>query len=821
KENYRCTFQFEKETPTTILTYLLRNAPVAFQISKDRQQIVLVQQERNLVTVSGFIQDEKSGERLIGANIIDLLTGQGTASNEYGFFSLTLPEGVLELRISYLGYTAQYDRIFIKESQQKIYNLKSNLTLEEIVVLGRLPQGNQTLLQSGSKQDIDMESLSALPTLGGEVDVMRMMDMLPGVQSGPEGVGGLHVRGGNADQNLVLIDGVPIYNGSHLLGIYSMFNDFSVQKASLQKSDFDTRHGGRLSSVMDIRLREGNQQEYHGGIGLGLLTTKAYVEGPIQKGKSSFMVSGRRLFWDWLLSLIINNSELTDLQYLKFYFYDWNAKVNYTLSDKDRFYLSFFRGGDIFEFNDEYGGLYNGPRPSKSISNIVVDWDNTVLSARWNHIYNDRLFSNSTLTFSKFDFRFRNYEHTYFTDTLETDLLFFDQNISSIIDYTLKTDFDFYLSPEHLIKFGGAYIHHLFKVSTASVSSFSVTNPPEEIDFDIVSDPEKLQAIYPLQTSRSNELVAYIEDNYQLSPNWKIKGGLYNAAFIVPNKTWFSFQPRLTILGKLHPKLNWETSISRMNQFLHLVTGSNIGLPSDLWVPATENVAPQKATQVSSGINFDSQSGFKFSLEGYYKKMDNILTFAVNNENPIPTEVNNWEDEVIVGEGWGYGLESFFAFNKGKSTGQISYTLSWAERLYPELNNGKKYPFKYDRRHFIKTSYLYRFSEKFQMGLNWVYGTGNPFTAKEGEFSIPGYGEFDLFTSRNAVRLPAYHRADLSFNFIKKKKKGVRVWNVSIYNIYNHQNPFWIYQTTEDGVLRTKQLSILPFFPSFTYSYQF
>lgn len=822
EENYLCTYAFHKEPLLNILEYLLRNAPVAYQLSNKNEQIILVKKQKELVTLSGFIQDANSGERLIGANIIDLVSGQGIASNEYGFFSLTLPEGVVELRVSYLGFTPVYERLFLHQNRSKTYSLSSSLTLQEVVIRGRSDKGQQTLLQTGSKQDVDMEHLAALPTLGGEVDVMRIMDLLPGVQSGPDGVGGLHVRGGNADQNLVLIDGVPIYNGSHLLGIYSMFNDFSVQKASLQKSDFDTRYGGRLSSVMDIRLKEGNQQEYHCGIGLGLLTTKAYFEGPVQKGKSSFMLSGRRLFWDIFLRLIVGNLESSDLQYLRFYFYDWNAKVNYTLSEKDRFYLSFFRGGDIFEFNDEVSGLNNNPRPVTLINNIAVDWDNTVLSARWNHVFTDRLFANSTLTFSKFDFRYRNYDHSFYQDTTETERLFFDQNISSIVDYTLKTDFDYYLSPAHLIKFGGAYIHHLFKTTTTSLNTSDLQSGfPQALSFEDISDPDKLQDAFKPTQTRANELVVYLEDNFKINPTWTLKGGLYSAVFLVQDKTWFSLQPRLSLRAQLHPTLHWETSVSQMTQFLHLVTGSNIGLPSDLWVPATANVAPQNATQVSSGFNFTDQNGIKLSLEGYYKKMNNILNFSANDESPIPSEVSNWEEEVVVGEGWGYGIETFFAINRGKNTGQLSYTLSWAERRFRALNDGKRFPFRYDRRHFLKLSYLYKFSEKFQVGFNWVYGTGNPYTLKEGEFSLPGYGQFDIYTPQNSVRLPAYHRGDLSLNFIKEKEKGTRTWNISIYNFYNRQNPFWIFQVTENGVTKTQQLSILPFLPSFTYSYQF
>jgi hypothetical protein len=819
KTDTRCNINVTNADLGQVLDRILKDQWVAYEISADRKQVVLFQKTRKLVTLSGFIEDKNSGEKLIGANIIDQISGIGTATNEYGFFSLTFLENEVHLRISYLGYSTLYFKKNIQENLEQNFQLKPNLTLEEVIVTGTLPGMEPGNLQKGGFQEINVEEMAALPTLGGEVDVMRMMDLLPGVQTGPDGIGGLHVRGGNADQNLVLLDGVPVYNGAHLLGVYSMFNDFSIQKASLQKSDFDARHGGRLSSVMDIRMREGNKKEYHGGVGLGILTTKATFEGPIQKDKSSFMLSGRRVFWDWLIGAALNNSSgLNDDQFLKYFFYDWNAKVNHSFSQKDRVFLSFFRGGDKFEYGD--GSDEFSTQDFKS--NVAVNWDNSILAARWNHVFSGRLFANSTFNFSRFNFRFRNYDHSFDRDSMQSSNLFFDLNLSSIIDYTLKTDLDYYYSPEHLVKLGGIITLHNFEATSVSAGSLGFDEGTfGNFDFGTRSDPDKLQEQYLPSKISAVEAAVYIEDNYEVNDWLALKAGMFFTGFFVEDKTYLSFQPRLSSYVNILKGLSWQTSYSRMSQFLHLVTGSNIGLPSDLWVPATNKIAPQEAWQVSSGLNYSDEKGLQASVEAYYKKMNNVLSFNSTEDVPVPPGITEWEDMVVSGEGLAYGLESMINLRKGKSSGMLSYTLSWADRQYDAFNNGERYPFKYDRRHYIKFAYLFKFGKKFEMGMNWVYGSGNPFTPKEGEFSLPNLGTLRLYAPKNSVRLPAYHRMDLSFNFIKKKKHGVRTWNLSIYNVYNHRNPFWIYQENNAGQSQVKQLSILPIFPSFTYSYQF
>jgi hypothetical protein len=748
------------------------------------------------VTVSGFISDDFSGEKLIGATVYDLNLQKGTSSNGYGFYSITLPRGELKIKFSFIGYQPIVKTVSVDSNLKLNINLKERVELKEFVVNASESEKIQEKSLM-STMDLSMEKVKSLPVLLGEKDVMKTIQLLPGVQSGSEGSSGLYVRGGGADQNLILLDGVPIYNASHLFGFFSVFNADAINSVSIIKGGFPARYGGRLSSVIDIKMKEGNIKEFHGEGSIGLISSKLTLEGPIIKNKTSFIVSGRRTYADVLARPFMDKDEIGG-----YYFYDINGKVNHTFSDDSRLYLSLYFGNDKFFVRDIGDNYY---------VEASLRWGNVINSLRWNKIINDKLFVNTNLRFSNYKFSVGN-ESRY--DGVSESFNYY----SGILDFGGAVDFDYIPSTNQYIKFGLSETYHTF---SPGVNQYSSNANSEDIDTSFGSG--KLYA---------HEFLVYAEDDFSISEKLKINIGIHGSGFLVNNKTYLSLQPRFSGRFLINETMAFKMSFAKMTQYLHLLSNTSIGLPTDLWVPATERIAPQKSTQIAVGIAKTLKKGFEVSLEGYYKWMNNLIEYK-EGASFFGNSVD-WQDKVEAGKGWSYGGELLLEKKQGKTTGWIGYTLSWTNRQFDEINFGEIFPYRYDRRHDIGIALTHTFNKKktkkgrdkwFDLGLVWVYGTGNSVTLsferyeklKGVDIGYSEEGELKYLSGRNNFRVPSYHRLDLGINKHKITKWGEQIWSFGIYNAYSRQNPFYLYFDDADLM----QVSLIPIVPSVSYSFKF
>ncbi|WP_075602301.1 TonB-dependent receptor [Saccharicrinis aurantiacus] len=748
-------------------------------------------------TISGYITDAGSGEKLINANIYDPNTYKGAVSNVYGFYSLSLPEGDYKIVYSYVGFENKIVEINLKEDQVLNMALDYTKSIDEVTVVGGAVT-NKLEDSQMSKEVLTMEMVKSMPAFMGEADVMKALQLLPGVQSGSESTSGLYVRGGGPDQNLILLDGVPVYNANHLFGFFSVFNPDAIKNVSLYKAGFPARFGGRLSSVVDIRMKEGNEKEFHGGVQVGLVSSKFHLEGPIKKDKTAFHVSARRTYVDALMRPFMNEEDGV----VGYYFYDLNAKVNHKFSEKDRLYLSAYAGRDKASsaWNDDYEYDQNGYR-YKDESKLL--WGNITTALRWNHVFNNKLFSNTTVTYSEYNFNVQSESQTYKYD-IKTDDVFYKYK-SGIDDMSAKIEFDWYPNYTNNIKFGLNYIYHTF---TPGVEVFRASGDYDNIDQSTGDDPTNAQ-----------EINTFIEDDIILTDKLKANVGLHYSMFSVDNSFYSSIEPRLSMRYMATDKLTFKVAYSKMQQYLHLLSNSTIGLPTDLWLPVTDKVKPQISHQVAGGVVYNIFPGYTFSTEGFYKEMQNIIEYK-EGASFFGSSIN-WEEKVESGDGKAYGVEFLLKKERGKSTGWLGYTWSRSERLFDNLNNGEWFPARYDRTHDISAVYSCKVSDKFDFGATWVFGTGNAVTLPTHYIqplpSSNGYSDLPYFENRNNYRMPNYHRLDIGCNFHKKKKNGTRTWNLSIYNLYNRQNPFYLYH---DG-FSLKQVSLFPILPSVSYTFNF
>lgn len=767
-------------------------------------------------TVSGYIKDNANGESLIGANVIEQNSLDGTSSNTYGFYSLTLPAAdSISLLYSYVGYQPQIIKLPLRKDTTIHVELTESAMLDEVVISAADAEKIQEVTQM-STVSVPIEQIKALPALLGEVDVLKTLQLLPGVQSGNEGTSGLYVRGGGPDQNLILLDGVPVYNASHLFGFFSVFNADAINNVQLIRGGFPARYGGRLSSVIDISMKEGNMKEFHGEGSIGLIASKLTLEGPIVKDKTSFIISGRRTYIDLLARPLIKAQTGGD-EVVGYYFYDVNAKINHRFSDKDRLFLSTYLGDDRFyaRYYDE--DIQNGVTLEDE-DEAGLRWGNITSALRWNHIFTPKLFSNTTLTYSRYRFDIsEEYRYEYLSDT--SDQVLVDQGLakylSGIEDFAAKIDFDYLPSPRHGIRFGANAIHHTFRPGALNYQ------------YDDESYGESLDTLLGAQETRAIEFAAYVEDDIEISRRLKVNAGVHFSGFSVNDEMYTSVQPRIAGRYLLNDQTSLKASYVQMAQFIHLLTNSGIGLPTDLWVPATDRVKPQTAQQFALGGAYNWNSSYEISLEGYYKTMDNLISYE---EGASFIDVNeDWQDKVTVGEGRSYGAELLVQKKQGRTTGWLGYTLSWTDRQFPELNFGKRFPYKYDRRHDLGLAVVHNWKERIDLSFSWVFGTGNAISLPTAKYSgmprdnfysnnIYYYGE------RNSYRMSAYHRLDASITFHKKTRWGERAWVFGVYNAYNRRNPFYLYidesgEYGQEGEF--KQVSLFPVIPSFSYRFNF
>ena len=768
-------------------------------------------------TLSGYVQDANSGEKLIGANVFDSETYEGTVSNTFGFFSLTLPEGSKTISISYIGYATQEVVVDLTEDKTLSFDLSFDNELEEVEIIAE-KQKNIAEESTMSTIEIPVLQIKKVPALLGEVDVLKALQLLPGVQSGGEGTSGLYVRGGSPDQNLILLDGVPVYNVSHVLGFFSVFNPDAIKDVKLVKGGFPARYGGRLSSVLEINMKEGNTKELKGAGSIGLVASKLTLEGPIKTDKTSFLISGRRTYIDLLARPFIRQSFRSDGTEgnVNAFFHDINAKINHIFADRDRLYLSVYAGKDEFgaDITEEDENFIDE-------NNFDVTWGNVTAALRWNHLWTPKLFSNTSLTYSQYVLGTRvrtKSASKVFDDGFE----FILDYESGIFDLALRQDFDYYHSPNHFIRFGASVTNHSF----------------EPGEFRLFADDQffQLDTLLGQTDIQSQEYDLYVEDDMQINSKLKANVGLHLSGFAVQGTFYSSLQPRVSLRYLLADNQSIKASFASMQQYINLLSTESIGLPNDIWVPSTAKIRPQESWQVALGYAFKLTDDLDVTIEGYYKSLENLVSYK-EGESFFDENLRDFGDRVTQGDGESYGAELFIQKKTGRFSGWIGYTLSWTNRQFDDLNFGEPFPFTFDRRHDVSIVGQYEISDRINIAGTWVYGTGNSVTLANSTFkaivpfsSNTGAQEVEFFSSRNNFRQPSYHRFDIGINFSKQKNRHKRTWSFGAYNTYNRKNPFFVFIDTDvtfnenNERIETKELkaqSIFPVIPYFNYSFTF
>ncbi|MEO5944113.1 MAG: TonB-dependent receptor [Ferruginibacter sp.] len=761
-------------------------------------------------TMSGYVKDATTGETIIGATITTV-KGRGISSNQYGFYSLTLEKNTYNILCSYIGYKPKMLSIDLNRDTVLNIFMETGVALSDAVVVTARKRDNNVKNAQMGKISLPIEQIKSVPAFLGEVDLLKVVQLLPGVRNAGEGSAGIYVRGGGPDQNLILLDDAIVYNTGHLFGFFSIFNADAIKNVSLIKGGMPAQYGGRLSSVLDISMKEGNNQKTQVEGGIGLIASRFSIQGPIKKNKASYIISARRTYIDALVKPFIGKS--SQFHGSGYYFYDLNAKANYQFSEKDRVYLSGYFGRDVFDFAN-----------SKQSLNVNIPWGNATGTLRWNHVFNNKLFANTTAVFNNYNFTFNAAQNN------------FDLKLASgIKDVSLKQDYDFYGFDKHKIKFGFLYTYHRFTPSVVSGKQDSV-----------VFNPQNAQVKY------AHEGAVYIQDDWEVSSKLQVNAGLryslfqqigsYKKYITDPNgnridsiiyksgrpvKTYGGLEPRLTLRYTIDEATSIKGSVTRNLQYIHLVSNSGTTLPTDIWVPSTYKVKPQISWLYAAGLFKNLKNNtYETSLEVYYKSMQNQIEYR---EGYTPNTLSDTEDDFTFGKGWSYGSELFINKVKGRFTGWIGYTLSWTWRKFLALNDGNKYPAKYDRRNDMSIVGLYTINKKWKVSGTFVYGTGNAATLPE-RFYIIGGVLTQEYSRINQYRLPSYHRIDLSATLTPKRNENRKLqteWVFSIYNVYSRKNPYFIYfdQTGNpyDGSLKVqaKQVSLFPIIPAVTWNFKF
>ena len=752
-------------------------------------------------TLSGYVKDERSGETLIGVNVFNIDNRQqGAATNTYGFYSLTLPKGVYVIKVSYVGFQDKEIKVDLAANQTLNVGITEGVELQEVVVTAQEKDKNVTRTEMGTVM-LPIENIKRTPVLFGEADVLKVIQLLPGVKA-MEGSSGFYVRGGGIDQNLVLLDEAVVYNPGHLLGFFSVFNADAIKNTTLIKGGMPAQYGGRLSSVLDIQMKEGNNKSYEAEGGIGLIASRLTVEGPIQKEKSSFIVSARRTY---ALDLAQPYIDKTNLAGTNYYFYDLNAKANYTFSDKDRLYLSGYFGRDVFTFNSKDRGF-----------NFRLPYGNATTTLRWNHVFKPTLFMNVSGVYNDYDFAAGGGQ-----DVFQFNVF------SGVRDWNGKVDFDYYPSVNHTLKFGVNYTYHRLTPNVATG-----TNGEQ-----VFTNSDLIKPKY------AHEYASYISDDWKATPRLTLNLGTRLSAFqqIGPYtsvktgeifakgkvaKTYSGFEPRFTGTYKMNDNVSsLKFGVTMTTQYLHLVSNSTSSFPSDVWVASSELVKPQRGIQYAMGYfrNFDDNM-WETSVEVYYKNLRNQIDYP---ENYVPKQAEDVEQSFVFGRGQAYGAEFFIKKAKGRLNGWVGYTWSRTLRTFPDINGGRTYPSVYDRIHDVVVVSNYAATKKWDLSANFVFGTGNTFTPLKQLYFIDQKLNIE-YGDRNSLRLPNYHRADFGATYTPKPNKtGFKSsWTFSVYNFYNRWNPFFVYydiqQSFQKGTAKAtaQQVTIFPIIPSITWNYK-
>jgi hypothetical protein len=777
----------------------------AFKIREkdDKVYLIAIPPHERKYTISGFVSDAESGEVLINATIANMSEFSGTVSNNFGFYSLSLKNSSHQLQFSFVGYeNATFD---VNLSNDTTFNiaLKPKTILKEVKVTAdnRANNINHLFVSTNTMSAKELNQNGVF----GESDLFKNLMQLPGVQSPQDGLGGLIIRNGSPDQNLILLDDVPVYYTSHLLGLYSIFNPDAINNVKLIKGGFPAHYGGRVSSVMDIRMRDGNTKRIGGDYSIGLLTAKFNLNGPIKKDKTTFNISMRRSYLDLILNGIL---ELADSDVKAgYYFGDLNWKIVHRFSHRDKLYFSSYWGGDMARVKTT--DVISDQLSEKNT--VKIGWGNFTNSLRWNHIYNRKLFGNTSLILSRYTFLSDDkVEEKRGNGKYKENYKYHFK--SGIRDFSFKTEFDWIPDQKHYLKFGmEASLHHTKPGS-------EIVKNRDNSGLDIDTDKK----------IKSQEINLYGECQIRFGKKFLVNMGTRWSSFFVEKTYYSTIEPRLNSQYFITPKWSVTGSFSQMTQYLHLVTTSSISMPTDIWLPVTKKIKPIDAFQYTGGTHYSFSKSVKLSIEGYHKLSRNILEFK---ETAYLQDIrSNWENQVESGKGWSKGLEMNLSKSMGTTTGSISYTLARARVRFQNLNDGKSFASPYDRRHAFSVFMKHKVSKKINLSAFWTYGTGLPATVPNA--TIPAISPYEnnmvsntpVFTERNAYRLSDYHRLDLSINFVKKKKRGTRTWNISVYNLYNRKNTSYVYlkdKSESPGNYTLRKVSLFSLLPSVSYSYKF
>ncbi|MEM1135888.1 MAG: TonB-dependent receptor [Bacteroidota bacterium] len=742
------------------------------------------------LTISGYIKDQGSGETLIGATVYVEEIENGTVSNVYGFYSISLDPGEYTVNYRYVGYESQVKKIVLNENTKVDIELgEAGEQLEEVVVTAEAENANVTSLEM-SVNKLDIKTIQQIPSLLGEADLIRSIQLLPGVSTAGEGASGFNVRGGGVGQNLVLLDEAPVYNSSHLLGFFSVFNPDAVKDVKLIKGGIPAQYGGRLSSILDVRMKEGNMKKFSASGGVGTIFSRLTLEAPIVKNKGSFILAGRRSYADILARPFTASTSFSDAA---LYFYDVTLKSNYNIDEKNRIFLSGYFGRDVFNFDEGQG----------------FSWGNTTTTLRWNHLFNERLFSNLTVFYSDYDYALK------FGDDGEDEFSW----DSRIINYSIKPEFTYYLNPNNELTFGGQAIFYDFKpAETSAISDGEVGSITLDDKYGLESAlyianqqtlSPKLTLQYGLRLSMFNYLgssTAYEFDNPERGER---RNPISSQEFggLETIERYMNLEPRFNVKYQLNDNESIKASYNRMAQYIHLISNTTASNPLDVWTPSTNNIAPQKADQIALGYfrNF-KKNQYEASVEVYYKKIHDLVDYI----DGADLLINEFlEGDLLAGEGRAYGAEFYLKKNTGKFNGWISYTLARSERLVEGINNNEWYASRFDQLHNLSVVAFYELNERWTFSGNFAYNTGTPNTFPNSRIEVQGYViPHSNNEARNNVRIPDYYRLDFSATLYRKKKpnrKNDSNWVFSIYNVLNRENPFSNYFTVSDEFRNSRE----------------
>lgn len=748
-------------------------------------------------TLSGSVTDASSGEDLTGATVIAVGSNKGTATNSYGFYSISLPEGDITIRVSFIGYNTFETKASLNKDISLNIELEPSVqALGEVVVSSENDEENISSPATGVEK-LDIRKIESIPVFFGEKDILKTIQLLTGISNASEGSTGFNVRGGSIGQNLILLDEAPVYSSAHLMGFFSVFNSDAIKDVTVYKGGIPALYGGRASSVVDIVMNNGNSKNFSASGGIGLVSSRLTIELPIIKDRMSFILSGRRTYADLMARTLFKDDIISDD--MKFYFYDLNAKLSFTVNPRNRIFLSGYFGKDVFDLREDLG----------------TGWGNTTGTLRWNHLFNEKLFSNTSLIYSRFDYGFA-------FGSLGIRLR------SGIEDVSLKEDLTWYMDPDNTLKAGFNLVYHVFRPGELSAG--------DSKDFKIALR-EKKGAEGALYLQNEQEFSPRLSANYgirlsvfsQLGPGWFYEydenNSITDSSFYDKNRAAFPYflpEPRLSLNYRVGERSSFKASYSRMSQFIHLLTNTTSGTPADVWLPGSNNLKPVIVDQFSAGYfrNF-MDNGIETSLEAWYKDIKNTTDYEDGAEIIFNEHV---ESQIITGRGRGYGLELYVKKKYGEFSGWIGYTLSRTENRIAGINDYEWYPVKYDKTHDLSLVSIYKPGKRITLSAVWTYATGNAVTFPGGRYVING-SPVPFYTERNGYRMPAYHRLDFSVSLEGRNRKRFKTqWDLSVYNLYNRHNAYMISfreSETVPGATEAVRLSLFGIVPSIAYNFKF